>query len=155
MQKKQLELIKQTRRKFIELVDGLSEEQLNEIPAGMSNNIAWNFGHIVSAQQGLCNGLSGVALNAPADFTAAYKKGTKPENYIKQEDINQFKKYTLENIDALEKGLNENIFVQYQPYETSYGYALANIKDAVRFVAVHDAVHLGYSMAIRKNLSKK
>jgi hypothetical protein len=151
----QLELIKQTRRRFTQLVDGLSIEQLNKIPAGMSNNIAWNFGHIVAAQQGLCNGLSGIALNTDPGFIAAYKKGTRPEAFIKQEDIEQFKRYMVANIEALENGLKENLFVNYQPYETSYGYALNNIEDAVRFVAVHDALHFGYAMAIRKNLSKK
>ena len=65
---KQIELIKQTRSRFIQLVESLSITQLNEIPAGMSNNIAWNFGHIVAAQQGLCNGLSGVALNLDPGF---------------------------------------------------------------------------------------
>jgi hypothetical protein len=155
MMQKQLELIRQTRQRFTQLVDGLSIEQLNEIPAGMSNNIAWNFGHIVAAQQGLCNGLSGLTLNAAADLIGPYKKGTKPEAFIQQEEVEAFKKHVLSNIDALEKGLGENIFENYQPYETSYGYKLNDISDAVRFVAVHDALHLGYAMAIRKNLSKK
>ncbi|GAB2817221.1 DinB family protein [Ferruginibacter profundus] len=151
---KQIELILQTRNRFIQLVDGLSIEQLNEIPAGMSNNIAWNFGHIVAAQQGLCNGLSGVALNVPADLIANFKKGTQPENFISEETIQVFKGYLISNICDLQKGVDENIFINYQPYVTSYGYALNTIEDAVRFIATHDALHLGYSMAIRKNLSK-
>ncbi|MGG9963367.1 DinB family protein [Ferruginibacter sp. SUN106] len=152
---KQIELIKQTRNRFIQLVEGLSIGQLNEIPAGMSNNIAWNFGHIVAAQQGLCNGLSGVALNVLPDFIANFKKGTKPEGLISEETINLFKGYMLSNISDLEKALGENVFINYQPYVTSYGYPLNNIEDAVRFVSVHDALHLGYSMAIRKSLSTK
>jgi DinB superfamily len=152
---KQIELIKQTRNNFLKLVEGLSVEQLNEIPAGMSNNIAWNFGHIVAAQQGLCNGMSGVVLNMAPDFIAGFKKGTKPEAFIDSEMIQKFKGYVLSNISDLEKGLEENIFVNYQPYETSYGYALNSIEDAVRFVATHDALHFGYAMAIRKNLTNK
>ena len=153
--KEQFELIRQTRTRFIDLVNGLSIEELNEIPAGMNNNIAWNFGHIVTAQQGLCNGLSGVELDVPDELTAGYKKVTKPEGFIKQDTIDQLKDYTLSCIDELEKGLGENVFVQNKPYTTSYGYTLNNIEDAVRFVMVHDALHLGYAMAIRKNLSKK
>jgi hypothetical protein len=153
--KEQFELIRQTRTRFIDLVNGLSIEELNEIPAGMNNNIAWNFGHIVTAQQGLCNGLSGVELDVPDELTAGYKKGTKPEGFINQDTIDQLKDYTLSCIDELERGLGENVFVQYKPYTTSYGYTLNNIEDAVRFVMVHDALHLGYAMAIRKNLSKK
>ena len=152
---KQIELIKQTRSRFIQLVEGLSIEQLNEIPVGMSNNIAWNFGHIVAAQQGLCNGLSGVAFNLDPDFITHFKKGAKPEGFINEETINLFKGYILSNINDLEKGLSENIFANYQSYTTSFGNTLNDIDDAVRFVSVHDALHLGYSMAIRKNLSIK
>lgn len=153
--KEQFELIRQTRTRFIELVDGLSIEELNEIPSGMNNNIAWNFGHIVTAQQGLCNGLSGVELDVPAELTAGFKKGSKPEGFISQEIIDELKEYAVTCIDELEKGLGENVYVQYKPYTTSFGYTLNNIEDAVRFVMVHDALHLGYAMAIRKNLSKK
>lgn len=152
---KQIELIKQTRSRFIQMVEGLSIEQLNEIPAGMSNNIAWNFGHIVSSQQGLCNDLSGTKAHVPTELRAGYKKGTKPEGFIKMEEIDQFKKYAVSAIDDLEKGLIENAYANYTTYETSYGYTLNDIEDAVRFVSVHDALHLGYSMAIRKNLSTK
>ena len=153
--KEQFELIRQTRTRFIDLVNGLSIEELNEIPAGMNNNIAWNFGHIVTAQQGLCNGLSGVELDVPEEVTAGFKKGTRPEGFISQDTIDELKEYALSSIDELEKGLGENVYLQYKPYTTSYGYTLNNIEDAIRFVMVHDALHLGYSMAIRRNLSKK
>ena len=149
----QFKLIRQTRKRFIELVSSLSVEQLNEIPKGMNNNIAWNFGHIVAAQQGLCNGLSGLSLNVPPDFIEGYKKGTKPEAFIPQEDIDRFKVYAVSNIDYLEKALADNIFDVYQPYVTSYGYELNNIEDAIRFFTIHDSLHLGYAMALRKNLS--
>lgn len=153
--KEQFELIRQTRTRFIDLVNGLSIEELNEIPSGMNNNVAWNFGHIVTAQQGLCNALSGVELDVPEELTAGFKKGTKPEGFISQETIDELKEYAVSCIDELEKGLGENVYVQYKPYTTSFGYTLNNIEDAVRFVMVHDALHLGYSMAIRRNLSKK
>ncbi len=153
--KEQFELIRQTRARFSDLVNGLSIEELNEIPSGMNNNIAWNFGHIVAAQQSLCNALSGVELDVPEQIIAEFKKGTKPERFISQEAIVELKEYAVSCIDELEKGLGENVYVQYKSYTTSFGYTLNNIEDAVRFVMVHDALHLGYSMAIRKNLSKK
>ena len=121
----------------------------------MNNNIAWNFGHIITAQQGLCNGLSGVEPDVPDELTAGFKKGTKPEGFMSQVTIDELKEYAMSCIDELEKGLSENVFVQYKTYTTSYGYTLNNIEDAVRFVMVHDALHLGYAMAIRRNLSKK
>ena len=46
---KQFETIRKTRAFLRSLVDNLTTEQLNEIPEGFSNNIVWNFGHIVAA----------------------------------------------------------------------------------------------------------
>ncbi|MGG9971938.1 DinB family protein [Ferruginibacter sp. SUN002] len=153
---RQFDLIRQTRNLFLKIVDGLSIDELNEIPEGMSNNIAWNFGHIIAAQQGLCNGLSGVAMNVVPESITDFKKGTKPERYISKEEIDQFKEYMVSNIDALEKDVKAgNVFTKYQPYTTSYGFALNNIDDAIKFFAVHDALHLGYAMAIRKNIKSK
>ena len=73
----QFDLIRKTRSLFTKMVEGLTIEELNEIPEGMSNNVAWNFCHIVAAQQGLCNGLSGVALNVMPESIIDFKKGTK------------------------------------------------------------------------------
>jgi hypothetical protein len=152
----QFDLIRKTRSLFTKMVDGLTIEELNEIPEGMSNNIAWNFCHIVAAQQGLCNGLSGVAMNVVPESIIDFKKGTKPERYISKDEIDQFKEYLVSNINALENDLKAgNVYTKYQPYETSYGYALNSIEDAVRFFAVHDALHLGYSMALRKLIKSK
>ena len=44
--------ITQTRANAIAAIEGLSNEQLNEIPEGFSNNIAWNLGHILVTQLG-------------------------------------------------------------------------------------------------------
>ena len=71
--KEQFELIRQTRTRFIDIVNGLSIEELNEIPSGMNNNIAWNFGHLVTAQQSLCYALSGVDLDVTEELTAGFK----------------------------------------------------------------------------------
>ena len=45
---------------MLKIIDGLSIEQLNAIPEGFKNNIAWNIAHLVVTQQLLCYRLSGV-----------------------------------------------------------------------------------------------
>ncbi|MBC7887461.1 MAG: DinB family protein [Ferruginibacter sp.] len=47
-----------TRLYFSQMVAELSVEDLNFIPGGFNNNIAWHLGHIISVQQSLCYGLS-------------------------------------------------------------------------------------------------
>ena len=145
-------LLHQTRNNFIRLVESLSIEQLNIIPDGFSNNIAWNFGHVVAAQQLLCYGLSGLPTRVDAAIIDLYKKGTKPETPVTAEAIIILKKEIISNIDALQDDLTANVFITYKPYTTSFGFTLNNIHDAVHFVSVHDGLHFGYAMAIRKAL---
>ncbi|MCH5598459.1 DinB family protein [Niabella ginsengisoli] len=89
--KKYFEIIHITRNNFIELVNGLSIDQLNKIPDGFHNNIAWNFGHIVVTTQGLCYRLSGLPLNIDSSIIDRYKKGTKPQSFIPQTEIDFLK----------------------------------------------------------------
>ncbi len=46
-----IEKIKKTRRFLLNLVSELSTDQLNEIPPDFNNNIIWNMGHLIAAQQ--------------------------------------------------------------------------------------------------------
>ena len=49
----QIETIRKTRSFLLDYIKELNIEQLNKIPAGFNNNIAWNLGHLVAAQQGV------------------------------------------------------------------------------------------------------
>ena len=53
-----LNLLKATRSNIAKLVEGLSIEQLNHIPEGFNNNLAWNIGHILVTQELLIYRLS-------------------------------------------------------------------------------------------------
>ena len=54
-----MQLLKTTRTNFLNLLNEFSLEQINQIPQGFSNNLIWNFGHLVVTQQLLCYKLSG------------------------------------------------------------------------------------------------
>jgi hypothetical protein len=59
--KKHLGWIKKTRTSLLNMISGLSLEQINKVPEGFNNNIIWNLGHLVSAQQGICYSRSGLS----------------------------------------------------------------------------------------------
>jgi len=147
---KYFEIIAQTRTNFIQLLDGLTIEQVNKIPAGFNNNIIWNFAHIVSAQQILCYRLAGVSPVVDENFLELFKKGTKPEEFIDQEKLNHVKKLSTVTIEKLKIDFADKIFSNFTDYTTSYNVSLSNIEDAIKFVSVHDGLHYGYAMAIRK-----
>src|SRR4051812_14072826 len=95
--------IRKNRELFLELVNGLNIEQLNKIPDGYRNNIAWNFGHIVVSTQSLCYVRSGVKPDLQISFRAKYAKDSKPESFISQEEIDELKKQLVSTINEIEE----------------------------------------------------
>lgn len=151
---KSITISRQTRRNFIELVNSLSVAQLNEIPAGLNNNIIWNFGHIVVTQQLLCYVLAGVSPKMDQVLIDKYRKGAKPEDIVDQAEIDTLKLLAASLLDELEVDLGTDLFSNYKTYPTSYGFELTNIDDAVEFFAVHEAMHYGIALSIKKLVTK-
>lgn len=141
------------RRKFVELVDRVSIEQLNEIPQGFNNNIAWNFGHIVISQQMLCYVRAGIKPHIDEYFIQKYQKGTKPGSFIAASEIAVLKALTFSLIDELKEDLKKDKFTGYTTFATQFGVELTGIHDAIAYFATHDTLHLGYAMAIARRVS--
>ncbi len=138
------------RKKYLELIENYTIEQLNKIPEGFSNNLAWNLGHIIVSQQGLVYRLSGLATNVSDEMTNTYKNGSKPTCLTTQEEINELKELLFSLIEQTKKDFNENRFISYNEYTTGTGFHLASTKEAIEFNNYHEALHLGFMMNIRK-----
>ena len=68
------EVQKTIREILLKVLDSHSLEQLNKIPEGFNNNIIWNVGHCVAAQQTLVYKLSGLPTMVSEDFILKYRK---------------------------------------------------------------------------------
>lgn len=148
----QLNILKATRANILKAIDGISLEQLNEIPAGFNNNLIWNAGHVAVTQQLLCYAMSGIEVKLPKEIITVYRKGAKPEKAITQAEVDQIKEWLTTSIDWLIADLEAGIFKSYKEYQTSYGFKLTSITDAVSFNNVHEGMHLGYIIALKKHL---
>lgn len=142
--------IRQTRNNFIQLLDSCTLEEANQVPEGFNNNIIWNFGHIIASLHGLCYTLSGLKAKSSPDYLNEYRKGTKPERFIGQDEVNELKELMLNTVDELEEDLKNQVFINYNAYTTSYGVTLNDIQDAVQFFPIHDAYHYGCATAIKR-----
>ena len=140
----------ETRKNFLRLVESLTEEQLNKVPEGLNNNIIWNFGHSIVTQQLLCYNLSGNKMYTNKELVHKYRIGTKPEEPISKAEIEELKAMALELPAKMEEDLKTEMFKEFKEYTTSYNVTLSNIDDAVKFNNVHEGLHLGYAMALRK-----
>ncbi len=140
----------QTRKNFKGLIHGLSIQDLNKIPSNFNNNLVWNFGHIVVTQQLLCYRLAGLDTYLDDDLINQYRKGSKPTSFVSLEEFNELINLSKDMMVKFQEDLEKNIFTTYTPYQTSYGLELTSIADALDFNAMHEAMHLGYAMALRK-----
>lgn len=147
-----LAILKATRNNYLKQLEGVSLELLNKIPEGYNNNLIWNAAHVVVTQQLLCYAMSGVDVRLPKEVIAAYRKGSKPEKSISQAEVNQIKHWLTQSIDWLEEDLAAGTFGTYKAYATSYGYEITSTEDAVAFNNVHEGMHLGYIIALKKHL---
>lgn len=130
-------------------------DEVNTVPKGFSNSISWNLGHILVTQQLLHYKLSGHTMLLSEDFVDKYRKGTKHENEMSQDDWNTCLVLLKRLAEELENDYYAGKFVQFQQYPTSYGYELNNIDEAIHFNNVHEALHLGYMMSMRNVLRSK
>lgn len=140
----------ESRKVFRQLIDGLSIEEINIVPAGFNNNIIWNFGHVIVSQQLLCYKLSGLPLKIEESYLLKYAKGTKPEIFFDETELEFLKQQAAFLIDELVRDLDQGLFKNFTTYVTSFNVTLLNVDDAVKFLTMHEGMHLGYAMAIKR-----
>ncbi|MEM6319521.1 MAG: DinB family protein [Bacteroidota bacterium] len=150
--KRHLNILKATRKNILKHLEDISLDHLNVIPDGYNNNLIWNAAHVVVTQQLLCYAMSGLDVKLPKEIISAYRKGSKPEKAISQAEVNQIKSWLTESIEWLAADIEAGKFQNFKEYATSFGYTLTSFEDAVTFNNVHEGMHLGYIIALKKHL---
>ncbi|WP_290792846.1 DinB family protein [Flavihumibacter sp. UBA7668] len=141
---------KSSRKLYLTFFDKYSTEQLNYIAPGFSNNLIWNIGHIIVAQESLVYRGSGLPMSISEELINSYKPGTKPEQPVSQEEVNKLKELLVSQVAKTEADFQLGVFQTYIERETVTGFHLASIEDALEFNNFHEGLHLGYMMSIRK-----
>ena len=89
--KKYFDIMQKTRINFLQLLDGLTIEQLNTIPTGFNNNLIWNFAHLLATQQVIFYGLANLTPNVDEQFIKSYRRFTKPEAFVSEAEFDTIK----------------------------------------------------------------
>lgn len=145
--------ITRVNRKALEkILDKYSLEQLNKVPEGFKNNLIWNVAHVVVTQQLLVYKLSGLPMMIDDKIVDLYKKGTKTERPATALEVAEIKKLLFTTLDKTEKDLQNRVFSNYNDYETSTGFVLKSVQDAISFNNFHEGIHLGYILALKKSI---
>lgn len=143
--------IEVARRSFIELIEGLSLEQINRVPEGFNNNIAWNFGHISVSALALAFKTSAVKPSIEIPYFKKYGKNTKPEEAIDAQELQALKDYAISAIGMIKESMINNEFTgaSVTPYTTTtYGIPMTDIDEIIATIGMHDSLHYGIAKAI-------
>ncbi|WP_372765906.1 DinB family protein [Lutibacter sp.] len=147
---KQLETLLKTRQLVLKLIENLTTDQLNKIPMGFKNNIAWNIAHLAVTQQLLCYKLSGLNCLVSEEMIADFQKGTAPNYTVSKEEFEMIKEQFLQLPLNLKEDYDKGIFKNYNEYTTSVNITLNSIEDAIMFNTYHEGIHLGIILQLMK-----
>ena len=141
---------KTSRRLYLDFLDNYNLEQLNLTPPKFSNNLIWNIGHIVAAQQSLVYKTSNLPINIPDEFFEKYKPGTRPGEPVSQSEVEEIRSLLISMVDKTEEDLKNGKFVSFSERTTITGFHLGSLEDALTFNNYHEGLHLGYLKSIAR-----
>ncbi|SDR66337.1 DinB superfamily protein [Polaribacter sp. KT25b] len=148
--KAQFDILRTSRNLVLKELEGLTLEQIHEIPTGFKNNIAWNVAHLVVTQQLLNYKLAGLDCLCSDELIEDYKKGTLPSKTFTEEEFEEIKDLLLGLPDTLEEDYKAGIFESFKEYPTSTGFVLTTIESAISFNNFHEGIHYGIIRSIKK-----
>jgi hypothetical protein len=122
--------------------------------AGFNNNIIWNLGHMIAAQQGICYKRSGLPIMISDEFSERFRTGSKPEGTVAGDEIAQIRQLLFDTLDQFEIDYNKKVFGNYTVWSTRYGVELGNIDDGLELLQYHDGLHSGIIMTLKRLVIK-
>ena len=151
--KEQFRIHKVTRQNALKIGQAFSPEQLNHIPPAFNNNLIWNLGHVVVTQQLLVYGLTGNEMKVPKEMIERYRKGTKPQEAVSESKIKHILELLISTSDQCARDYEAGLFKECRQYPTSYGFEINSVEDAILFNNIHESMHLGNLLSMRKMIS--
>lgn len=150
----QIERVRKTRQHLLDQIRPLSTEQWNLVPPGFNNNIIWNIGHMIAAQQGICYLRASEPMHIEDAFFNFYKTGSKPTSFVGPEEIEMVKELLFSTLDRLEADVQNNQFPGYTTWTTRYGIDIQNIQEALTFLLYHEGLHGGIVKAMKNIVTR-
>ena len=149
---KHFEDLAEIRKHFIDYLTQYDLKRLSFIPMGFKNHIFWNCAHALVTQQLMTYYLSETEMLVSRDWAMRFKKGTFGDQNVTEEEVQTLIELLQSTQIQLVTDYSNEKLSNFSPYETSFGITLNTIQDAIRFNNLHESLHLGYIMALRKNI---
>ena len=151
--KDQFRIHKVTRQNALKIGQAFTPEQLNHIPPSFNNNLIWNLGHMVVTQQLLIYGLTGNEMKVSKEMVEKYRKGTQPKETVNEAEIQLILDLLISSSEQCAKDFEAGLFKECRLYPTSFGFEIRSVEDAILFNNIHESMHLGNLLSMRKLIS--
>ncbi|MEL6251073.1 MAG: DinB family protein [Bacteroidota bacterium] len=149
----QFRIHRATRQNALNIAQAFTVEQLNYIPPAFNNNLIWNLGHVVVTQQLLIYGLTGNEMKVGKEMVEKYRKGSRPIDPVDEREIQMIQELLISTSDQCAQDFQDGLFKKTRKYPTSYGFEINSVEDAVLFNNIHESMHLGNLLSMRKMIS--
>jgi hypothetical protein len=141
--KKEIEYLKKTLVHILSKISGLSMEQLNKVPEGLTLNIVWNIAHLLGAQQMITYLPTGNPMLISKRLFTDYLPGTLPKGFVSQNEFDGIVQQFIPVLDQFSSDYEAKKFETFSPFNNSYGINHTNIDDAILFTIFHEGLHYG------------
>lgn len=141
---KQVDMVRQSTLKEME---GISEEQADQIPDGFRNNIRWNLAHIYVTQNMLLSNYGGKNIETPTRDLEMFAPGTKPADWEGEAPSLEEIKQQLEDQPVK---LKETLSGQMDDEAEEAFMSLPTVGEILNFTLYHEGAHVGIIKAIKK-----
>jgi hypothetical protein len=132
--------------------NGLTDEQLTTVPEGLDNNILWHLGHLFHSHCGMTYSNCGLDSPAPESYGPMFKGGSKPADWTEAPSIEEVKTNFSDIMEKIVGDYMAGKFDNFTPKELAPGMTLESIEDALGFVLIHESIHHGNIITMRKLL---
>jgi hypothetical protein len=152
-------LIDQTlavRQMIVQVLKSIPVEQADVIPPTWHNNARWHAGHLIITPCLLSHGLLKEPLTVPEEYRAWFAKGSSPTVWPDKATLPSYADLIDELVPLsgrLIESFKDRMDETYlEPYSTTVGIVLHNPAEAFNMSVIHDGIHLGMLLALRRAL---
>ena len=136
-------------------LEGLSDDDWCAIPEGLSNNILWNAGHIAFYQSAFLLKHFGQPTPVPDSFKDPFKAGSNPKEWTEKPDAAAVIAALKALPDAIAAADAAGAYASCKEFKLGDRLTMTDPFEIFMFHAMHEGVHNGRIIAIKKLLADK
>lgn len=134
---------------FLQVIDGLSEEQLLKVADNTNQNILWNIGHVVHSLYGMTYGSCKLDYPGLPEWPEQFKGGSSPATWEGTPDVAAVMEHFKSSAAKVGEDLNAGVFDGFDKVELG-PFTFTSIEQLLQFHLYHEGIHLGMVMTLKK-----